>query len=147
MRTPVTRKTARSPRRRSQALGWDAVREIGLALPDVEEGTTYGTPALKVRGQMFACIPSHRSAEPDSLAVRIPFEQRDELLDAEPDTYYVKEHYQNYAVVLVRLARVHPDALRDLLRGAHQFILSNAKRTRPRRTAGAGATPAVRRRK
>ena len=145
--TPVTRKTARSPRRRPQALDWDAVREIGLALPDAEEGTTYGTPALKVRGQMFACIPSHRSAEPDSLAMRIPFEQRDELLDAEPDTYYVKEHYQNYAVVLVRLALVHPDALRDLLRGAHQFILSNAKRTRRRRTAGAGAPPAVRRRK
>ena len=138
--TPVTRKTARSPRPRPQALGWDAVREMGLALPDAEEGTTYGTPALKVRGQMFACIPSHRSAEPDSLAVRIPFEQRDELLDAEPNTYYVKEHYQNYAVVLVRLARVHPDALRDLLRGAHQFMSSKTKRIRLRKPSPKGMT-------
>ncbi len=102
-------------------------------MPDAEVGTTYGTPALKVRGQMFACVPSHRSAEADSLAVRVPFDQRAELLDAEPDTYYIKEHYQNYAVVLVRLGRVHPDALRDLLRGAHQFMVSKARRTRPRR--------------
>ena len=143
--TPVVRKTARSPRRRPPALGWDAVREMGLALLGVEEGTTYGTPALKVRGQMFACIPSHRSAEPDSLVVRVPFEQRDELLEAEPDTYYLKEHYQAYAVVLVRLDRVHHDALRDLLRGAHQFMLSNAKRTRVRKRSPEGAPRSWRR--
>lgn len=118
---------------------------MGLALPDVEEGTTYGTPALKVRGQMFACIPSHRSAEPDSLVVRVPFDQRDDLLDAEPDTYYIKEHYQNYAVVLVRLARIHPDALRDLLRGAHQFMLSSGKRRRLRKPAGQGTARTTRR--
>ena len=141
--TPVVRKTTRAPRPR-QPLGWDAVREMGLALPDVEEGTTYGTPALKVRGRMFACIATNRSAEPDSLAVRVPFEQRDELLEAEPGTYYLKEHYQAYAVVLVRLGRVHPDALRDLLRGAHQFVSSNARRTRARKPSP-GMTRARRR--
>ena len=131
--SPAARKTARPHRPRTPALTWDVVREMGLALPGAEEGTTYGTPALKVRGQMFACIPTNRAVEPDSLAVRVPFDQRAELLDAEPDVYYLKEHYENYAVVLVRLRRVHPDALRDLLRGAHQFMLSTARRTRPRR--------------
>ena len=89
-----------------KAISFDMVRIMGLALPGVEEGTTYGTPALKVGGKMFACVPSHRSAEPGSLAVRIAFDQRDELIAAEPDTYYVKEHYVPYPCVLVRLARI-----------------------------------------
>ena len=130
----MKRKTGTSSKRRSPAksLTWDSVREMGLALPGVEEGTTYGTPALKVSGQMFTCIPSHRSAEPNSLAIRIPFEQRDDLLEADPATYYIKEHYEDYAVVLVRLAVVHRDALRDLLIAGHQFVLSRARRTRHR---------------
>jgi hypothetical protein len=107
---------------------FDTVREMGLALPDVEEGTTYGTPALKVRGKMFACVPSHRSAEPDSLAVRIDFDRRDELIAADPKTYYLKDHYVNYPVVLVRLTRVHPDALRDLLLMAWRFESTRGKR-------------------
>ena len=45
--------------------------------------------------------------------VRVDFAQRDELLAAEPDVYYLKEHYVDYACVLVRLKRIHPDALRD----------------------------------
>lgn len=107
---------------------FDTEREMGLALPDVEEGTVYGTPALKVRGKMFACIPNHRSAEPNSLAVRIDFAERDLLMTADPDTYYLKDHYLNYPVVLVRLTRVHQDALRDLLQMAWRFVSTSSKR-------------------
>ena len=103
---------------------------FGLALPGAEEGTTYGTPALKVGGKMFACIPSHKSAEPDSLAVRIDFGQRDELIAADPNTYYLKAHYVNYPCVLVRLAHIRPDALNDLLLMAWRFVSSTTK-TRP----------------
>ena len=101
---------------------WATVRQMGLRLPDVEVGTAYRSPALKVRGKMFAVIPTHRSAEPRSLAVRISFRDRDELLAAEPDTYYLKEHYAGHPCVLVRLDRVHRDALRDLLTMAHAFV-------------------------
>ena len=93
----------------------------------MEEGTAYGSPALKVRGKMFAVIPTHKSAEPNSLAVRIDFAQRDELIAAEPDTYYLKDHYVNHAVVLVRLARVHQDALRDLLVMGHRFVSAQGR--------------------
>jgi len=109
-------------------ISFDTVRKMGLALPDVEEGTTYGTPALKVRGKMFACIPNHRSAEPDSLAVRIDFDQRDELIAADPKTYYLKDHYVNYPCVLVRLTQIEQDALRDLLLGAWRFVSTSARR-------------------
>jgi hypothetical protein len=112
---------------------FDTVREIGLALPGVEEGTAYGSPALKVGGKMFACIANHRSAEPDSLAIRIDFDQRDELIAADPDTFYLTDHYVDYPCVLVRLKRVHPEALRDLLRMGWQF--QTRKGTGRRRTA------------
>src|SRR5262245_31378051 len=102
-------------------IDFDTVRKIGLQLPDVEESTTYGSPALKVRGKLMTCIPTHKSAEPDSLAICVDFDQRAELLEAEPDVYYLKDHYVNYPVVLVRLSRIHPDALKDLLGTAWKF--------------------------
>jgi hypothetical protein len=112
------------------------VTALGRSLADVEEGTAWGTRALKTSGQMFACIPTHKSAEPDSLAVRIDFDQRDDLISADPKTYYVKDHYVNYPCVLVRLANIPDDALRDLLRMAHEFVRRRAKRSpkpKPRR--------------
>src|SRR5713226_3349777 len=74
---------------------FDIVREIGLALADVEEGTMYGSPALKVRGNLLTCLAIHKSAEPESLAVRIDFDQRAGLLAEEPKTYYLTDHYVN----------------------------------------------------
>jgi hypothetical protein len=106
-----------------------AVCKIGLALPGVEMGTTYGTPALKLGGQLIACKAIHKSAEPNTLAVRIDFDDRDALIAEEPATYYLKDHYVNYACVLVRLGKVHPDAMRDLLIASHRFV-SLRKRVR-----------------
>ena len=117
----------------AKKISFDTVREIGLALPDVEEGTTYGSPALKVRGKMFACIPSHRSAEPDSLVVRIDFDRREELIAADPKTYYLKDHYLGYPCVLVRLTRIRRDELRDLLLMAWRFVSTSEKRRVGRR--------------
>jgi len=70
---------------RRSTITFDTVRKIGLALPRVEESTAYGSPALKVRGKLLACVPAHRSAEPGSLVVRVGFDDRAELLAAAPD--------------------------------------------------------------
>jgi len=106
-------------------ISFDAVRKIGLALPGVEESAAYGAPALKVRGKLLACVPTHRSAEPGSLAVRVGFDDRAELIAAAPDVYYVTDHYLGYSAVLVRLSRVTPDVLRDLLGMAHTFVTAS----------------------
>ena len=95
---------------------------IGGALPDVEVTTAWGQPALKVHGKMFVCIASHKSAEPNSLVVMMPFADRDALVEDDPATYYLKDHYLNYPCVLVRLTRIRLDALRDLVVGAHRFV-------------------------
>ena len=84
-------------------------------MPGVEESTAYGFPALKVRGKLLACVPVNRSAEPDSLAVRVDFDDRAELLVEDPDVYYVTDHYAGYSAVLVRLSRVNPDVFGNLL--------------------------------
>ena len=108
--------------------GFDVVRKMGLALPEVEEGTTYGSPALNVRGKMFACLAIHRSAEPNTLVVRIDFDHRDELIAGEPKTYYLTDHYVNYPCVLVRLTCIRQDALRDLLLMGWRFISTANRR-------------------
>ena len=120
-----------------KSISFDTVLQMGLALPGVEQGTTYGVPSLKVRGKMFACPAIHKSAEPQTLAVRIDFDQRDELMAADPETYYLTDHYVNYPVMLVRLSRVHQDALRDLLLMAWRFVSSDVKRPARRRKSRA----------
>jgi hypothetical protein len=105
---------------------FEAVRKLGLRLPQVEEGTMYGKPALKIHGRPFVCMSSHKSAEPDSLMVRADFEQRAELLNADPSLYYITDHYKDYPAVLVRLPRVTPDVLRDLLGMAYRLVAGEA---------------------
>jgi hypothetical protein len=114
-------------------ISFDTVRKIGLALPGVEESTAYGQPALKIHGKLLACLPANRSAEPGSLAVRVDFDERAELLAADPDVYYVTDHYVGYSAVLVRLSRVTPDVLRDLLGMAHKFVTRKAASRSPAR--------------
>src|SRR5208282_785693 len=114
-------------------INFDTVRKIGLALPGVEESTAYGSPALKVHGKLLACVPANRSAEPDSLVVRVGFDDRAELLATAPDVYYVTDHYLNYNAVLVCLYRVTPDVLRDLLGMAHKFVTADTARRSPSR--------------
>jgi hypothetical protein len=115
--------------------GFARVRALSRSLPDTTAGTAWRAPALKTGDQMFACIASHKSVEPDTLVVRIDFAQRDDLLAAEPDTYYLKDHYVDYPCVLVRLARIRDDALRDLLRMGYDFVRSRQTR-RPRKRPG-----------
>lgn len=102
-------------------INFDAVRTIALGLADVDESTMYGSPAFKVRGELLTCIAINKSAEPNTLAVRIDFDSRAELIAAAPDVYYLTDHYVNYPVVLVRLSRIQIDALRDLLGMAWRF--------------------------
>src|SRR4026209_841625 len=117
--------------------GCDAAIAIGRTLPGVEVTTTWGAQMLKVRGKMLACVAINKSAEPNSRVVRMDTAQRDLLIEEEPATYYLTDHYVDYPCVLVRLSRVSPASLSDLLRGAHRFV-SERTRSAARRLSGAG---------
>ena len=99
-----------------------AAFRIGLAFPGVEDSTYFGTRALKLNGQMMACIPSHKSAEPNSLIIRIDRADRPALLAEAPDLYYAPDHYLGYDGVLIRLAHCTPELAHDLLAMAHNFV-------------------------
>jgi len=116
---------------RKNKVDFDTVRKIGLTLPGVEESSAYGSPALKLKGKLLACMASHRSAEPGSLVVCVSFEERAALIAEAPEIYYVKEHYLNYESVLVRLSRISPNALPGLVGMAHKFVSGKTK-NRPR---------------
>jgi len=119
----------------ARAPAFSLVESIGRTLPDVEVTTSYGQPTLKVRGKMFVCMAANKAAEPDTLVVMMDIADRDLLIEEDPDTYYLKEHYVPYPCVLVRLARVSPDALRDLVIGAHRFVSEKARKKPTARSA------------
>jgi hypothetical protein len=103
------------------------VEAIGRTLPGVDVTTAYGQPALKARGKLIACMAANKAAEPNTLVVMMAFADRDALIEDDPSTYYLKDHYLNYPCVLVRLSRVRNDALRDLVVGAHRFVTAKAR--------------------
>src|SRR5215510_3579444 len=105
------------------------VRKVGLALPDVEAATRYdGSPMLKVGGSFMAGLATHPSAEPGTLVVKYELEARERLLEDAPETYYLTDYYRRYPLVLVRLARIESDALRDLLSVSRRLLLTKSRK-------------------
>jgi hypothetical protein len=107
---------------RTKGLSFDEIRQFALTLPETEVGTAWGSPMLRVNGRIFAGIPVHKSAEPNSFMVQIDVADRDALIEEQPDVYYTAAHYENYPCVLVRLSRIRRDALEDLVRMAHRYV-------------------------
>lgn len=102
--------------RHTDTNAFEMVRAVGLTLPNVEATTKYdGSPMLKVGGSFMAGLATHLSAEPDTLVVRHGLEEREWLIEDAPETYYLTDYYRRYPLVLVRLSRIEPDALRDVL--------------------------------
>ncbi|WP_244336292.1 MmcQ/YjbR family DNA-binding protein [Streptomyces seoulensis] len=88
------------------------VRRIALSLPDTTEKVAWSMPTFRVAGKMFATLPE----EETSLAVRCPKEERDELVLAEPEKFWIADHEANFAWVRARLAALDgEDELRDIL--------------------------------
>jgi hypothetical protein len=101
---------------------FDLVRKLVMKLPDVEESTIHGAPSWKLRGKLLTCPAIHKSAEPNSLLVKIDPAAREELLSTEPETYYVTDHYLSSSVVLVRLSKIDRKSLQALLKSAWLFV-------------------------
>jgi hypothetical protein len=118
---------------------FNVVREIALALPDVEEDSLHGAPTVKVSGRLLACPALHKSAEANSIVVRVGVEQRASLLACSPNVYYVTDHYRNYPSVLARLDRIDRGELSELLGMGWRFVTSRVK-AQKKSTRGRQAT-------
>ena len=89
---------------------WDDVRRLALALPDVEEGTTYRKPAFKVAGKVFAWESPH---ERGRLALYCDIGERPLLIASRPEIFFVTAHYEPHPIVLVRYEHADADELAD----------------------------------
>jgi len=98
---------------------WDDVREVALRLPNVEDGTSYGAPALKAGGTHL--IVRWRE-DLNAIVVKTTFDEREGLMAEEPDVYFITDHYLNYEWVLINLATVARDALEAMIARAHRLV-------------------------
>ena len=93
---------------------WDQVRKLALKMPGVEDGTSYGTPALKLKKKLIVRLRE----EGDVIVLKMPFDQREAMMAEAPEKFFITDHYLNYEWVLVRLSKVEESEMRDLLKGA-----------------------------
>jgi hypothetical protein len=102
---------------------YDEVREIALAWPEVEDGTSYGTPALKVRKKLLVRLKE----DADSLVMPgVPQDERDMLVESAPKVFYFTDHYRDYPMVLVRLSKAKRATVEPLLRRQWRTLASKA---------------------
>jgi len=90
---------------------FDEVRKLALALPEVEEGTSFGTPSFKVRKKLLARLRD----DGETLAVKVDMLEREALLADGSGAYYITDHYREWPYVLVKLSVADPTELHELL--------------------------------
>ena len=117
-----------------RACDFDTVRSYARALGEIEETLTRNSPAIKVQGKLLAWMPDKKYLEPGTLGIRIGFDDRAELLAAAPDIYYLADHYNDYPAILVRLSRIPPDMLKDLVLMSWRFVTAKPVATKRART-------------
>ena len=107
-------------------MNFENVRKVALKLPDVEEGTAWGFPAFRVKKKMFLCFRT----DLDSIVVRTTFDQRDSMIDEDPETYYTTDHHRPHPWVLARVKKLQAAVLPDLLLAAWRYAAPEKKTPR-----------------
>jgi hypothetical protein len=102
---------------------WETVRELALRFPGAEEDTSHSQPAFRVRGKLFVWMSPH---EKGALCVRVDPDEKDFLLESNPDAYFSTPHYEGYPAVLVRLERIKRGELAERVEDA--WLLRAPKR-------------------
>jgi hypothetical protein len=110
----VKKERKQNPLKSQAQVTFDTVRELARELPGAVESTSYGTPAFKVGKCLF--VRQHQDGE--SLVVKIEPAHRAMRMKADPETFYITDHYLNYPYMLVRLSKVVMEDLRELLEDA-----------------------------
>ncbi|SRR5258708_10367618 len=94
--------------------GLETVRRIALSFPGVEKGPSYGTPGFRVKGKFMARFWE----DGKTLVVKCGHAESDFWMQTDPGTFYTTDHYRGYPTVLVRMAKVNEDDLREIIEQA-----------------------------
>jgi hypothetical protein len=103
--------------KKTKGVTYEKFRELMLALPEVVEGSSYGTPGFKVKGKFLARLKE----DGVTVVLRMDFPLRASLMEGAPETFYITDHYAAYPAVLVRLAQIGAEDLRYLLEETWRF--------------------------
>jgi hypothetical protein len=107
-----------SPKRRPRPVTFAVARRLALGMPGVTEGTSYRTPAFKIAGKFFFRLREDN----ESLAIKIDYDTREALLQANPRAFFITDHYVGYPAMCVRLAAVRLPELKSLLELSWRFV-------------------------
>ena len=103
---------------------FDDVRKFALLWPEVEDGTSYGTPALKVRKKLLARL---KEEDGDSLVMPgVPQDEREMLVESAPKIFYFTDHYRDYPMALIRLSKAKRGIVEPLVRRHWRTLASKA---------------------
>ena len=102
---------------------FDDVRKLALAWPEVEDGTSYGTPALKVRKKLLARL---REDDETLVMLGVPQDEREMLIESKPALFYFTDHYSDYPTVLIHLSKAKRSHVEPLLRRHWRTLASKA---------------------
>jgi hypothetical protein len=98
-------------------LTFDTVRELALVRPGVEDGTSYRTPALKVKKKLLARLREDNT----TVAFHVSFDDREILMRARPKVFFLTDHYRDYPYVLVDLTHATKRDLANIVEIAWKF--------------------------
>ena len=93
-------------------LSWADVAAVGAEYPGVAPGTSYGTPALKLRGKLLTRL---RPEDASLVLIDVPEDEKRMLIEAAPEIFHTTPHYDGYPSVLARLSALDRPTLRSFL--------------------------------
>jgi hypothetical protein len=99
----------------------EEMRQICLAFPGAEEGRSYGQPAFLVNKKFFTRL---RRDDASVVLMEVGFDEREMLIEAEPQTFHFTAHYKDYPSVLARIASLDPSQFRGFLERRWRKIAS-----------------------
>ena len=107
--------------KKAKGVTYEKFCELILALPAVEESTSYGTPGFKVKGKLMARLKE----DGETIVVRIDYALRSSLIEGKPDTFFITDHYAGYPWMLISLKHVSAKDLSFLLEHAWKLSAPN----------------------
>lgn len=90
----------------------EEMREIIFSFPGAAEGTSYGHPSFVVNKKFFTRL---RREDESLVLLDVSFDEREMLMEAEPETFHITPHYKDYPSVLARMASLDPGSFRNFL--------------------------------
>lgn len=114
-RTPLRPKVVSS----AIARGYNRYLRIALSMPGAEASTSYGTPAVKVRGKLMS---RWRTEAEGALAIRCDFLDRQILLLTQPDVFFLTDHYRDYPMILMRTEKASRKVMAEAVERAWRLV-------------------------